>query len=257
MRVVLCDQDDLMRDMVESLMARIGHEVVGVADTNPGGVHLIETARPDAVIVDLSLDFNSDFDIIDTAISFGVRVIVFSYNADHAILERYSVAPAVVPKPDLAALEHVLERLAEHDPGTTKERERRRNPQRVAAGPVPMGVGDLQAFFEAVNAAEAGDAMTSIECTTHGDDMANELLEVIRPSDRLAAFSTAVRVFLPGGGDEGIRSLVQRISDAGLAPVVGAVTAIVVRDGELGADAFDRLKRDGEAVALPPSAPIP
>ena len=73
MRVVVCDEDALMRDMVEAVVASTGHEVAGIADTTVAAVGLIESALPDAVILDLSLGYNTDFDIIDSAIGVGAR----------------------------------------------------------------------------------------------------------------------------------------------------------------------------------------
>ena len=67
-------------------------------------------------MLDLSLGYNTDFDIIEAAISVGARAIVFTQNADAEILGKYSVAPAVVIKPDLEALEQVLRRLGRDGP---------------------------------------------------------------------------------------------------------------------------------------------
>ena len=65
MRIMVCDEDGLMRDMVEAVIARTGHELVGVADTTPDAVRLIETGRPDAVILDLAMGYHTDFDMIE------------------------------------------------------------------------------------------------------------------------------------------------------------------------------------------------
>ncbi len=111
MQIVVCDDDVFLREMVESLVRTTGHEVLGIADTTAAAVGLIEAGRPDAVVLDLSLGYNTDFDIIDAAISVGARPIVFTQNADAELLGQYPVTPAVVEKPDLESLEQVLVRL--------------------------------------------------------------------------------------------------------------------------------------------------
>ena len=77
MRFVLCDDDELLRSLVETVLERQGHEVIGVADHTAIGSQLVKAGKPDAVIVDLSLGYNTDFDIIETAIDVGARVIIF------------------------------------------------------------------------------------------------------------------------------------------------------------------------------------
>jgi CheY-like chemotaxis protein len=247
MRIVVCDEDALLRDMIEAVVARAGHEVVGIADTSSAGVRLIEKAQPDAVILDLALDFNSDFDVVESAIDVGARPIVFSHHGDDALLARYPVHPSFVPKPDLNLLETVLARLDEHDPsddgGRVVERERRARPARQAAGPIPTGPGDAQAFFEAVNEAEPGDALVSIEAGHAAPDLAEGARPVLREGDRLLLFPTTVRFYLPGGDVEGAGSLVQRITHTGAFTRDSVVSSVVVAEGEPGADAFDRLKR--------------
>jgi hypothetical protein len=116
-------------------------------------------------------------------------------------------------------------------------------------------VSDAQAFFEAVNGAEPGDAMVSIEGSIDADTIAAGIVPLLRATDRLLAFPSALRVFLAGGGAEGIRSLLERIADTGTIPPDSAVSSVLVRDGEFGADAFDRLKHQGDPQQLPSSAP--
>jgi len=86
MRVVVCDEDGLLADVVADAIARTGHEVAGVADTTPAALGLIEAARPDVVVVDMWLGFDSDFDIIQLAIDVGARPIVFSHHTAADVL---------------------------------------------------------------------------------------------------------------------------------------------------------------------------
>ncbi|MGK2947245.1 MAG: hypothetical protein ACSLFP_01605 [Acidimicrobiales bacterium] len=250
MRIVVCDEDLLMTELIESLVARTGHEVVGVAADTASAVHLIEAARPEAVILDLSLGYNTDFDVIASAQGVGARAIVFSRNAESDRLSHYAVAPAIVPKPDLTALEHLLGRLEIDEQHNAVEHERRTRPTRAASGPEPMGISDTQAFFEAVNGARAGDALVSVDGEGTGS-LAEVVLELLRSSDRLLAFPGGVRCYLPGGGDEAIPSLLGRIAEVAALPPGAKATAVVVADGEDGADAFDRLRHHGDEIPLP------
>jgi len=257
MRIVLCEEDALMRDMLESLVASTGHEVAGVADTTASAVSLLEAARPDAVVLDVSLGFNTDFDVIETAIQIGALAVVFSKHLDLELFRHYTVQPVLVPKPDLAALEQVLRRLGRDEQDHVVENERRKRPERAAAGPEPTGIEDAQAFFEAINDAQAGDAMVSIDVAIAPDEEAADILPLMRGTDRLLVFPSAVRLYLPGGGMEGVRSLLARISGAGAVDPGSRAVAIVVEEGEQGADAFDRLKRDGAVQELGAASPDP
>jgi CheY-like chemotaxis protein len=252
MRIVVCDDDALMREMVESLIAATGHEVVGVADDTASAVGLVRAAKPDAVVLDLSLGFNTDFDIIDAAIASGARPIVFTRNADAEILGQYPVVPSVVPKPDLGALEQVLLRLERDDRDEeVSDQDRRTRPVRVAQGPPPTGPSDAAAFFEAINAAEEGDALVSLDVPAGAESVATAVGHHLRATDRvLLMLPRAVRVFLPGGGDEGVASVLARIRELPVVTSDCQAASVVLRAGETGADAFDRLKREGELHPL-------
>ena len=252
MQIVVCDDDTFMREMVESLVRTTGHEVLGIADTTAAAVGLIESGRPDAVVLDLSLGYNTDFDIVAAAISVGARAIVFTQNADAEILGHYSVAPVVVPKPDLVALEQVLLRL-DHDDESDEvvEQDRRKRPARAADGPTPTGLSDAQAFFEAINAADAGDALVGLDVPHGAESVADEVGRRLRDTDRvLLNLPRAVRCFLPGGGEEGIASVLARIRGIPVVTSECQVASIIVRDGEHGADAFERLKHEGDLHPL-------
>ncbi len=252
MRIVLADDDASMRDLLEAVVTGHGHEVAGAADSAVTAVRLIETSRPDAVILDLSVTVGSDFDIIAAATEIGAHVIVFSYHTDADLSARYSVVPTVVAKPHLTALEHVLIEL-----GTDRasegpiEHDRRLRPVRDASGPLPTGIGDAQAFFEAVNGARPGDVIVSVDLSGDPTALATDVARLMRATDRLLAFPHTVRFFLPGGGADSIRSLLVRASAAGAIPPGCRAESVVVGEGEHGGDAFERLKRGGDPQPLP------
>ena len=73
----------------------------------------------------------------------------------------------------------------------------------------------------------------------------------LRDTDRvLLNLPRAVRCFLPGGGEDGVRSVLVRV--AGVSSVTPECTArsVIVLDGEDGGEAFDRLKHDGQPHAI-------
>ena len=236
MRFVLCDEDQLLRSMVETILERQGHEVIGVADHTAVATQLVKVGKPDAVIVDLSLGYNTDFDIIDTAIEVGAAVIVFSHNADHLVLGRYSPPPLVVSKPDLQSLERVTAKVFQDtEEPVASSAERRRRPTRAAIGPQPTGVSDAQAFYEALGNAADGDALLSIE----GFDDAEVVAKLVRGTDRVLDTGSKLLVFLAGGGVDAISAFLSRMHEEATG---GSVRSIVVAADESGHDAFSRLK---------------
>jgi hypothetical protein len=73
----------------------------------------------------------------------------------------------------------------------------------------------------------------------------------MRGTDRLLASLTAVRVFLPGAGAEGIEAFLGRLAKAAILPEGTRVSSIVVAPEEGATDAFDRLKQNGEEQQFP------
>ena len=243
MRVVLCDEDALLRDVTEGLITRLGHDLVGVADTTVAGVGLIEAARPDLVVFDLSLGYNTDFDVIESALTAGAKVLIFSHNADEAILSAYATHPTVVHKPDLVALEEALSRvmLGDGEQGVV-ERDRRGHPGRAASGPPATNVADAQAFYEALHELREHDALVSIDLDLDAAEVGEEVLDLVRSTDRLVASRSSVRVYLPDGGPQGIESVLDRLARADVVPPGARVHSIVVEPGEGATEAFERLK---------------
>ncbi len=238
-----------MREAVESLIPKVGHEIVGLADTTADGVALVETARPDAVVFDMTIGYNTDFDVIAAAQDVGATVVVFAYNTDDAVLSRYAIRPIVVHKPDLVLLEVALRRL-EVEGERAVERERRQRSMRDLPVAPSTGLADAAAFYEALNQAAPGDAMVSIETPDDAALVAERVADVLRGADRLLATAHTVRVFLVSGGDEGRRSFLRRLAEAEIVPRGATVTSVIVAEGESPLDAFDRLKAGGEVHDL-------
>lgn len=257
MKFVLCDDDPLMRSMVETVVGRQGHEIIAAVDNTADATDLIVGHRPDGVVVDLSLGYNTDFDIVEVSMAVGAQVIIFSHNADQSILGRFDPPPVAVPKPDFVALEEVLTRVRPNQgpAGGVEMQERRRHPERKSIGPVPTGVADAQAFYEALSNAVADDLLLSIEPAGEGAHLgeldASAVSELVRSTDRVLFAGTSIKLYLADGGAEGTAAFAARLraEAPSLADQV-RVRAVRIGEGELPSDAFDRLKASAE-VHLP------
>ena len=212
--------------MVEALIARLGFDIVGIADTTAASVALIHAARPDVVIYDLALGYNTDFDVIGAAITVGAKTVVFSHSADEDVLSHYKPRPTIVPKPDLVGLEQVLARLeVDDDRHQVTEQERRRRPVRVAGGPPPMGVTDAQAFYEALSSVTGDDALVTLELLRrrhHGGPGPARLHPRHRSSGGVAVSGAGAA---PWSGRSGPR-IVHRTPAGGLPGAVGDGRAV-------------------------------
>lgn len=250
MRIAVCDSDSFMREMVESIASTAGHEVVGVATDTQSAVGLLHAARADVAVIDIAMHVGSDFDLVTIAEEEGARVVVFSQQADVDSLDEYATRPDVVFKPDFGGLEAALRQAGEATP-TGDDHDRRHRPSRASEGPTPSGVTDAQAFFEAINGAQEGDALVGFDVPAGAEAVADEIWRRLRETDRvLLVLPRAVRCFLPGGGEEGIVSVLARVAGTPSITDDCSATSVVVRDGEHGADAFDRLKREGDPRPL-------
>lgn len=253
MKFVLCDDDALMRNMVETLIHRQGHELLAVVDNTADATDLIVKHRPDAVVVDLSLGYNTDFDIVDVATAVGSQVIVFSHNADHSILARFTPPPTTVAKPDFVALEDVLRRVRPNEgpSGGAEVQERRRHPDRVSVGPAPRGLGDAQAFYEALSNALPDDVLLSVEPIAVGATVveadASLVSRLVRATDRVLFAGSSIKLYLAAGGGSGTPAFVARLRE--VAPILAdqvRVRSVTIADGEAPSEAFDRLRGSSE-----------
>lgn len=253
MKFVLCDDDALMRNMVETLIQRQGHELIAAVDNTADATDLIVKHRPDAVVVDLSLGYNTDFDIVDVATAVGSQVIVFSHNADQSILGRYTPAPVTVPKPDFVDLEEVLGRVRPNEGprGGAEVQERRRHPDRVSIGPVPTGLADAMAFYEAMSNAMADDVLLSVEPASPSavvvESDAAVVSRLVRATDRVLFAGTSIKLYLADGGTDGTAAFLARLRE--VAPILAdqvCVRSVTIGADEASSDAFDRLKGSAE-----------
>ena len=55
MRILLVEDEPLIAIDLESILVRLGHEVVGIADTHDQALQIAEDTKPDAAFVDIKL----------------------------------------------------------------------------------------------------------------------------------------------------------------------------------------------------------
>lgn len=245
-RVALCDDDGPLVALVEGVVVAHGHEIIGVADTTVGAVHLVQHGHPDLVVVDPVVGCNTDFDVIETACEVGAATVVFSRSGYVVAPGRYRRTPSVVAKPDLVALEAAISRLAHDDSGAVTPGERRVRSARSASGPKPSGVHDASAFYGALNEAVPGDSLVAVvvddAAEPHARDVtAARISSIVREGDRTLVAGWAVVVFVPASGTDGVAALVGRLNDAGIGIDIDLTSAAVEPD-ETGAEALARLK---------------
>jgi DNA-binding NarL/FixJ family response regulator len=236
MRFVICDDDEMVTQVLDGALSDAGHELVGVAGTTAEAVELIEQMRPGVAVIDPSVGCNAAFDAIDAAISVGARVVVFSHVDMLVQNGRYEPSPALVLKPDVTALEAVIEGMTQ----TYPEVDRRSQPTRRFAS---AGPSDAAAFYAAVNEATEGDAFVSVSATVDGvDAWVGRVSLALRETDLVLRTSAAVLAFMPGAGKEGVHVLHERLINDDAASNEGVMQAVVLEAGESPTDGFARLK---------------
>ena len=121
---------------------------------------------------------------------------------------------SVVAKPDLEALEQVLLRLDRDERGAAVvEQDRRQRPAAARRrARVRPGSSDAQAFFEAINGAARAMRSSALDVPAGAESVADEVGRRLRDTDRVLLMPPARgAVFLPGGGEAGVASVLARI----------------------------------------------
>jgi hypothetical protein len=238
MRFVICDNDEIVTQVLDAALSIDGHELVGVAGTTAAAVALLEETRPEFAVIDPVVGYysDSDVDVIDAAISVGARVVVFSHLGSVIDELRYAPRPAMVRKPDITALEAAVEGMVPTYPNVDRRRHTTR--RFTSAGP-----SDAAAFYAAITEAVAGDSFVTIRPTAdHADSWVRRAAVALRETDLVLQSSSAVMVFMPAAGEEGVHALHERLINDDAASNDGVMQAVVLDEGESPAEAFARLK---------------
>ena len=93
-RILVVEDEILVREDIEDCLAGLGHEVVSVASTGADALRKIPTARPDLVLMDIRL--KGDMDGVEAArqirTNFRLPVIFLTSHADDSTLQRAKAA---------------------------------------------------------------------------------------------------------------------------------------------------------------------
>lgn len=115
MRVLICEDDSVLRQVVRSVAETSGHEVVAETDSAGTAVEFIVRYNPDVVIVDMALTSGSGLTVVKECRELApqARVIVFSAFVTDSAPLRAAGATAVIDKPRFDELEATLTSLTE------------------------------------------------------------------------------------------------------------------------------------------------
>jgi CheY-like chemotaxis protein len=167
-KVVVCDDDALVRATVTTLCEQAGLEVVAETDSGTAAVEMVRRFGVEVLVLDLALNDGSGERTVAAlaAEKVPVDVIVFTaYAADPGNLLRLG-AREVVDKPDFDRLESVLTHLGATGRDGAPPEERRTASREVDAGPKvwrsPAGVSSYRDLSPALRGLEEGDSIIAV-----------------------------------------------------------------------------------------------
>lgn len=103
MRILLVDDDQLIRFVHQMFIERAGHEVVGVAEEQSQAVELALELKPDVIVMDIRLENGSNGILAMKTIqeSLNIPAIYISGNSDNKTIEEaeQTIMKAFLVKP--------------------------------------------------------------------------------------------------------------------------------------------------------------
>lgn len=265
-RVLLCDDDELVRGVVRHLLEDAGFEVTAEADTADSALREVGTGNVDLVVLDLALRVGNGEDLLQRlhAQAPGVDVLVFSSFAgdpgrllDHGAL-------AVVNKPHFDQLDATVRELIDHShesaPDRRRDLSRPITPLPVPTGTTLSGLEPWQSFRTASCALAPGDVVLAVDLlpdeamrpvwddvyrTDFRIGVARAVAATRRVQDRVSLAGSGVPVvLLVGGFPAAPEALFERVQhdwerDVGVGIPVGAYARL--NTGDKGPDLIDRV----------------
>jgi len=225
-RVLVCDDDAIVRGVVRDLVADAGGEVIGEAETAAEAILLADRFAPDVVVLDLNLRRGTGREVLEHLGRHGPQVVVFTaYDA---------AAPSpgdhvdVVHKPDFEALAACLASVPE------RPVERRRPVREVPWGHRP-GIDEPTTFYRDLGTALPGDVLVRVDLGgTDADAAVDALRRAVRAQDRVLRRAGDALLLLVGGGAAAVPALCARLRTA-LPDVDDRLRATDVGDDPTGA----------------------
>jgi chemotaxis response regulator CheB len=236
MRVIVCDDDAMVRSVVGTVVEEHGMEVVGEAEDLFGAVELLNRTAPDIAIVDLALRISTGLEVVQAAWESGCRVIIFSSYITPDLMRAGPDGPVAIEKPHFDQLGDALDHVATSI--TTQGQERRSRDR---------GTQRADGFARAVAEAQPGDAIVILEPPVdHQSELEIVNLTAARVTaaqDRIEATTRQVRMVLACAGEGGARAVIERIATTAELDLSGWELRIaVVTDDLPGVDAFEQIR---------------
>ncbi len=188
-KVVLCDDDAVLRSVIARMLEEQGYVVAAEADTADLGRYEIDRTEPGLVVLDLALRAGKGEQLLAElrATRPRTKVVVFSsYVADPMRLLDAG-ATAVVEKPDFLRLEEVLGLLAADELQSDKRRPVARALPALPA-PTALSVSGLEpwaSFLDVLPHLQVGDSLLVFDVAPIGS-LAGAWDDVFRVDYRLA-----------------------------------------------------------------------
>jgi chemotaxis response regulator CheB len=236
-RVIVCDDDELVRSVIATIIDEQGLTLVGEAEDELGALELLDRTEPDIAVLDLALKFSSGLEVVRTAWERGCRVVIYSSFVTPEQLNAAPGGPVAVEKPNFDRLAVALQQVAN---SVTAQAHDRRAADRSEHSSAPT-------FAQAVSEAQPGDAIVILE---PGPDQVQQLdvvgLTAARTTaaqDRHEVTSRHLRLLLVCAGEGGARVVIDRIAaTAGVDLSTWSQRVAVVTEDLHGIEAFDQVR---------------
>ena len=236
-RVIICDDDELVRSVVSGIVTDLGLTVVGEAEDELGALELLQHAQPDIAVVDLALRFSSGLEVVRTAWEAGCRVVILSSFVTPELLNAAPGGPIAVEKPHFDRLTVALEQVV--NSATAQDADRRSRDRGHRAAP---------SFAHAVVDAQPGDAIVVLEPPSEEvralDVLGLTAARVTAAQDRNETTSRQLRLLLAHAGEGGARVVIERIgATAGVDLSGWSQRVAVVTEDVPGVEAYEQVRK--------------
>lgn len=208
-RVVLCDDDALVRSVVRHMMEDVGYVVVAEVDTAEEVLAAVEDPGWDVLVLDLALREGHGDHLLPHLVDAGIACVVFSAFVGNPMKLLDAGAVAVIEKPDFPTLEATVRDMLEQSQG---EMPRRRREARDASQLPPAtglsisGFEPWSSFVAATAVLSPGDAVLGVDIVADRgvrdvwDDVYRCDYRIALGRAAMATKRTADRVSLAPGG---------------------------------------------------------
>jgi CheY-like chemotaxis protein len=255
MRVLICEDDSMLRQVIRSVAETSGHEVVSETDHAVAAIEYIGRHHPDIVIVDLALVSGSGLSVVQEARTLApeARVVVFSAFVGDSSSLLAAGATAVIDKPRFDELEAVLTSWTDGPQGERRRIVLPRDPSQPVLRS-PSGLETDRQFYTALALSTEDDVLLLLWldglnlvggqfgrhiATDWVLQLARATRAATRDHDHLACFDgVQIHALLLGGGLEGPPAVLSRIAatwpaEVGPTAALYIKSSFVMQDGKM------------------------